>query len=186
MKSQREEEGWLGPVRAVVFEMADFHEEGGTEILGPRMTLYTIRYDVKGDRVGEVTYNSIHGESRADDYIESSDGKSNVRELSYRPDGEHRYKVISTYENDKIVEEIYYDVEGVPRYKREHRYDLRGQPVEMIYSESGGMIVNKLRYDNEYDSQGNLTKVTIFKWSTSNGKSCYKPISVHFQNISYY
>jgi hypothetical protein len=75
---------------------------------------------------------------------------------------------------------------GNPRYARAYKYDDHEHPIEMVYSADGGKIINKLRYENEYDNVGNLIKVTIFRWVTNNGVSFYKPASTHFQTITYY
>jgi hypothetical protein len=187
MKTQREQEGWLGPVGTVVVEMADFLERGGTQILGPRVPLFTLRYDIKGKRVEEKTYYSLHRESGANDCVTSHDTKGNTSALFCFSNGEFLYKVIPTYDSNKrVIKELFCDAMGNPHYKREHEYDARGNPIEMSHSEVNGTIVNKLKYENEYDSVGNLTKVTVFKWSTSNGESFYKPLMVNYQTITYY
>jgi hypothetical protein len=187
MKTQREQEGWLGPVRAVVVEMADFLERGGTQTLGPRVPLFTLEYDIQGKLVGEKTCYILHGESGVNDCITRYDTEGNISALFCFSGGEFLYKVIPTYDSNKrVVEELFCDAMGNPRYKREHKYDARGKPVEMSHCEINGTIVNKLKYDNEYDSVGNLIKVTILKLVDHGGKSSYKPVSVHFQTVTYY
>jgi hypothetical protein len=187
MKTQREQEGWVGSVRSVVVETADFLEQGETQSLGPRVPLFTLRYDIEGKRVGEKTYYSLHMESGSGDCVPSHDAKGNTSALFCFSNGEFLYKVIPTYDSNKrVVQELFCDATGKPHYRREHEYDARGNPIEMSYSEADGTIVNKLKYENEYDSVGNLTKVTVFKWSTGKGESFYKPVMVNYQTLTYY
>lgn len=187
MKTDREQEGWLGSVKTVIVEKADFLEEADMPALDSREPLFIVHYDIQGRKVNQNTYYHMHGESNPNDFATNYDTEGNISALFCFSKGEFLYKVIPTYDNNKrVVKELFCDAMGNPHYRRDHEYDVRGNPIEMSYSEANGAIINKLKYDNEYDSVGNLIKVTIHKWVNHGGKPFYKPISIHFQNITYH
>jgi hypothetical protein len=186
MKSQREKEGWRGPVHTVFVEMANFVEDGDKQSLGPRVPLFSVTYDPAGKRCDETTHYTELIDSHTTDYDTRYDAKGRVSEQSYYRDGMFQYKVLSTYQDEKVVTEDFCAANSTPNYKREHKYDAEGNPIEMSYSEAGGKLIYKLKYDNEYDSAGNLIKITIFQWTSEQGEELYKPLSVHFQTITYY
>lgn len=186
MKTDRAKEGWLGPVQTVVVEMADFGEEGGTLSLSRRVKLFTLTYDAQGKRIERKTFYTVHEDSQENLHVTRHDTEGNMIEQTYYQHGEFQYKVFCTYDNKKLVEEDFYDVMGQLRYTREHKYDDHGNPIEMNYSEASGKIIDKLKYENEYDAVGNLIKVTTSRWVTNNGGDVYKPVSICFQTITYY
>ncbi len=186
MKTQREQEGWVGPVRTVAVAMAHFIEEGETQKLGPPVPLFTLRYDIQGRRVGQKTFYSVHREAGPADYVTRYDAKGNSALFCFS-NGEFLYKVIPAYDgNKRLVKELFCDAMGNLRYTRSHKYDARGNAIEMTYSNAKQTIVNRLRYENEYDSLRNLTKTTVFEWTPGGGEPSYKPIMVNYQTINYY
>lgn len=187
MKSDREHDGLVGPVQAVVIELEDCSEQEGDQTFGPRTPLLTLRYDVGGKRVGERSYSSLHRESAAGDCVATNDTEGKIGALFCFANGRFLNKVMPTYDdNNRIIKELFCDALGNPSYQREHEYDLRGNPIRMTYAKMDGTISDKLKYENEYDSVGNLIKTTILRWSTENGNSFYKPTTITHRTITYY
>jgi hypothetical protein len=106
MKTQREKEGWSGPVKQVTLEVAEFLERESTPVLGPRVPLFTISYDEQGRRVEKTTYYTAHSDSKENDYITKYDDEGRMREQTYYQHGLFQYKVVPTYENKKLVTDV--------------------------------------------------------------------------------
>jgi hypothetical protein len=187
MKSDREQDGLVGLVRHVVAEMAVFLEQGQRQTLGARVPLFTLQYNTRGKRVGERNYYYLHGESGVGDFVTHQDKASNKFELFCFSNGEFLYKVIPTYDsNNKVVDELFYEATGNLLYRRMHEYDVRGNPIAMSLIAASGTVIDKLKYENEYDIAGNLIKVTILKWSSQGGELSFKPIMVNYRTITYF
>jgi hypothetical protein len=185
MKSEREQDGWFGLVQFVVVEMAEYLDQDGRQTLGRRVPLFTLEYDTEGKRVAEKTYYSLHGTSDVNECLlrQSVDGSRNA--LFCFSGGEFVYKVIQNFDaHGRIVSELFSDIMGKPHHKREQKYDVHGNPVEMSLTTPTGTVVDRIKYENEYDAVDNLIKVKILKWILDDGR--YKPIMVNYQTVTYY
>src|SRR5918911_5580342 len=93
MKTKRELDGWVGPVRQVAMERANFFNRAGEWVLGPRELDIISTYDEGGNKINEsYGRNVIVGvEPRAGERVKQtatydSEGHE-LTELAYNPDG---------------------------------------------------------------------------------------------------
>jgi hypothetical protein len=187
MKNDREQDELLGLAQSLYVEMAEFTNEDGKLREGPRMPLITVTYDIQGTKTGEFIHSFMYTESDSDDYVFSYDTEGKVREQSYYRDGVLQTKVIPSYDTQaRVAEALFCNSHGTPAYKRVLTYDAQGNPIEMGYYKVDGSLVYKYAYTNEYDSIGNLIKVTALRWVAREDKSFYEPTLVTYRTIIYY
>lgn len=187
MKTDREQDGLVGSVRSLFVEIAEFTNEAGELLERPRMSLVTITYDIQGKKTGERFHRFMYTESDSDDYIFSYDTEGRISSQSYYRDSIFHSKVIPSYDNQgRVAEALFSNSEGALNYKRVLNYDAQGNPVEMGYYKLNGALVYKYAYVNEYDSTGNLIKVTALRWMVTASKSFYEPTLTTYRTLTYY
>ncbi|HKR61755.1 MAG TPA: tetratricopeptide repeat protein [Pyrinomonadaceae bacterium] len=100
LDSSKEQDGLVGPVRRVQTEIAKLDTKSGTVTEGPRHLLEVTTYNLKGERVDNVSY-PVSGPSGTEEY--KYDDKGNIAEMTLRgSDGAIISREVYTYEMDGV------------------------------------------------------------------------------------
>lgn len=184
MQTEREKDGWRGPVKSVAVEMAEFIEGTSGPKLGTVFPLVTFKYDLSGSRLGPVAFHSANISSLPHKFTTKwKDQKTIESQTCYSEEGV-LYTVKPTYREGRIIQETFFDNKEIARYIRKHRYDLFGHPTEMIHLKADGTPARKLEYYNKYDREDNLIEVTIYEWLHNQPIS--RPLMIIYYTIAYF
>ncbi len=99
---EREQDGYLGPVRRVKTEVSKITSRGGKLVEGPRSTLENVAYDIKGNK-SDYDYfpNAVAQLESTGREAYKYDERGNISEMVvYNPDGSIAKKEVYTYEYD--------------------------------------------------------------------------------------
>ena len=100
LESTKEQDGLIGPVRRVQTETAKLETKGGSLTEGQRQLLEVTTYNLKGERVDNVSY-PVAGASGSEEY--KYDDKGNIIEMTQRSaDGAIISKEVYKYEIDSV------------------------------------------------------------------------------------
>jgi len=187
MKTGKEKSGLVGAVRSLYEEISNFTNETGEWVEGTRVPLFTAIFDTQGNLIDESFHSFMYTQPASDEYICDYDSEEKVNEQAYYRDGVLQSKVIPSYdEQGRAVEAVVCDSSGTPKFRHVYKYDANGNQTEAAYYEINGSLLNKNVHNNEYDSRGNLIKVTTLSWVTKEGRSFYEPALVRYRTITYY
>ena len=70
--------------------------------------------------------------------------------------------------------------------KQEYLYDAKGNITEMVVRGDDGSVLNRVKYDYEFDEFGNWKKMTGSIAVYENGKIGYEPFEITKRTITYY
>lgn len=187
-KTNRERDGWTGPVKTVVTETAEFSQESGKWVLRPRRLDFTLTYDRSGGVVDEsYGANVIFDLTSSDDGTVKRDAEGNVIEQEVYRNGVLEYRIFFTRDAEgKEVEQVVRHADGLLAGRKTHRYDSHGRAVEMNEHDAGGTIITRCAYANKYDSEKNLIEVTVERWTNVAGEFVYEPLFTTYHTITYY
>ena len=103
-------------------------------------------------------------------------------------EGARAVREISTYDQrGQKIDSIVYPVnEPSVVGKKEYLYDNRGNVIEMVLRGDDGSILNKEKYDYQFDEFGNWKKMTASVALYENGIVSYEPIEITYRTITYY
>lgn len=100
--SDRERDGLNGPVRRIKTEVAKLNTKAGKPVEGPRVTLETAAYDVKGVKT-ETAYFPVAGSTLTGRESYKYDEQGNISEMTlYNADGTLMAKEVYKYEYDFV------------------------------------------------------------------------------------
>lgn len=100
--SDRERDGLNGPVRRIKTEVAKLNTKTGKPVEGPRVTLETAAYDVKGIKT-ETAYFPVAGSTLTGRESYKYDEQGNISEMTlYNTDGTLMAKEVYKYEYDFV------------------------------------------------------------------------------------
>jgi hypothetical protein len=188
METDRERDGWSGPVWKVVTERANFLEEAGKWVLGPRQMDFTTTYDRSGERLSESYGDGvILGSGMLDHTVSRRDCEGHIVERENFSDGVLLYRESLAYDSEgRKSAEVIYDPNGIIVGKTRFTYDARGKTAEMAKYGPDDTLITRIVYANEYDSEGNITRQTVKRWTNVDGEMVYDPLFIIYHVITYY
>ena len=153
-------------------------------------------------RLGSVSYeNELSGVFLSDPFSAKADkrfdesytykyiGDNLVEERIFFSNGALQLRSAIRYLKNK-KEQNFYTGGMKPFQKIVFTLDDKGNEIEMIVTESGGMVaVESKKFKVEYESfdeQGNWTKRTVSQWYGSQHEGNYSPEYVEYRTINYY
>ena len=94
----------------------------------------------------------------------------------------------TTYDqNGQEIDSVTYPAESSePRGNRQYLYDANGNKIEMVLHGDAGSILNKEKYDYQFDPVGNWKKMTASVAVSENGSVSYEPFEITYRTITYY
>jgi tetratricopeptide (TPR) repeat protein len=103
-------------------------------------------------------------------------------------EGSRVVREISTYDQrGQKIDSIVYPVnEHSVVGKTEYLYESRGNVIEMVLRGDDGSILNKEKFDYQFDEFGNWKKMTASVALYENGIVSYEPIEITYRTITYY
>ncbi|MBA4184024.1 MAG: hypothetical protein H0X49_08435 [Acidobacteria bacterium] len=169
-------------------EIAHISKRNGRWVIHPRKLQVVTVYNFEGKRTDETFHVRIHGnQSDLDSATVMQDADGNITGYSSYFEGILQYKVFFAYnEQGRKIEEITYDAKGELCRKTYYKYDTHRKMIEMSAYNSDNTLQDKHTYTNEYDSAGNLVKITIRRWTNIDGEMFYEPLCEIYYNITYY
>jgi TonB family protein len=85
------------------------------------------------------------------------------------------------------IESVAYPAEGSAVVgKQQYLYDAKGNIIEMVLRRDDGSILNKEKYDYQFDEFGNWKKMTASIVVYENGNVGYEPFEITYRTITYY
>ncbi len=187
MKTDRERDGWVGPVRSVVVESGPIPDESGEDVVTVRQFDFKITYNRDGRRTSESDGFNMLAAPPARDSIIREDSDGNIIEYEQHEHDILKYKTIFTYDAEgREIKRATYDSNGVLLNSWVHEYSERGQAVGLTIYRGDGSLVSKQTYVHEYDVVSNVTKTTHGSWTSVDGKLTYEPEFVTYYTITYY
>jgi TonB family protein len=166
-KTDREHDGFFGPVHTIIEEGAALIGTPDKPIEGARYRLESRTYDLNGNLIEKIVYGGVGGKEVIDRAVYSSDSEGNRIENSYTggsgipdpsasqpppvkedrgPDGSYLYRHVFRYDDKgNRIEESVYRGGGAFVYKVEYEYNGNGQLVKRQTKQSDGTI-NKVSY----------------------------------------
>ena len=187
IKTDRERDGLFGAVRSVQQEIAYISEKAGKWVISPRQLQAVTTYDREGKRTSQSFHTHAYGQSLSEHGVTKHDVDRNIIQHSRYYEGVLQSKVFFTYDGrGRKIEEMAYSPEGVLYHRTIYKYDAQGRVVEMSTYDVGNTIISKHTYTNDYDSVGNLTKITVRRWTNTDGKLLYQPLCEIYYDIAYY
>lgn len=185
VQTDRARDGLAGAVQSIQVEFARILKEEVKWVIHPRKLEAVTTYDREGKRVSRNFYVRAYHDS--DEGISKYDSNGNVIEHSLYFEGVFQGKIFCTYDDyGREIEKKLYDPEGKLCYKTFQKYDLQGKVIEMTTYDAENTLNDRHSYVNEYDSTGNLIKVTVRRWSNVDGELIYEPLCEIYYNITYY
>jgi antitoxin component YwqK of YwqJK toxin-antitoxin module len=188
MKTDREKDGWLGPVKSVVTEMAPFTKRAGHWVLNPRTKGFATTYDRDGRKTTESFGSDVlFSAGHPNDTINKSDDEGHVIEQEKYQNGTLQYRVFFTYDAEgRETERTVCSPDGTLLTSTIHKYDAHGKAIEMSVYKSDGSVDHKISYTNTYDSKGNLIEVTAKRSNNDIHDSTGVPLFVIYHSLTYY
>jgi len=185
VQTNRARDGLTGAVQSIQLEFAQILKKEGKWVIRPRKLEVVTTYDLEGKRTSQNFH--VRAFQDSNEGISKYDSNGNVIEHSQYFEGVFQGKIFCTYDDygRKIKQEAY-SPDGKLCYKTLQRYDERGKVVEAIMYNADDTLYDKHTYVNEYDSTGNLTKVTVRRWINIDGNLIYEPLCEIYYNITYY
>lgn len=174
-KPDREEQGFVGPVKAVSAERLDPSDDSGSaKQSARRQSLDTVTFDEHGNEVSRVIY---------DDYgflvgtqTNSYDASGRLTESSLKAEEkELQSREVYRYDSaSKLVEKLSYEGGGADALKDTFTYDARGRLISdnVSYKEQAGGATAF-----EYDEAGRIVVVAFY---TPKGKPAVAPVGPCF------
>lgn len=178
-KTDREQDRLFGSVQTVTTEVAEFTVKDGKSVEGPRVRLYEISYDARGNRVKRVDFNrdgsaaqtivyNYDAEGRHIGYEDYVSGLSTPRKHVYALDqkgnraeykivqpngsaGDERYVYKYDVNGNKIAEELYYKTSLISR--NENSYDNQGRLISQTMYNPDGSVSARIRFSFSPDGK---------------------------------
>lgn len=184
-KTDRERDGLAGAVRSIQVEFAQILKKEDKWVIRPRKLEVVTTYNREGKRTSQNFH--VRASQDSNEGISKYDSNGNVIEHSQYFEGVFQGKIFCAYDDygRKIKQEAY-SPDGKLYYKTLQRYDVQGKVAEVIMYNADNTLCDKHTYVNDYDSTGNLTKVTVRRWTNIDGNLIYEPLCEIYYNIIYY
>lgn len=164
-KTDREQAGLIGPVRAVEAYIVDFTLREGKTEPGKRWPWHTTRYNPEGNIVERITYDDRSGNVSAK-YVHTYDEKgrsTGYEEYSATLDKTltvPRKHVYILDERGNKIEYKVYESDGTTAIRFTYKYDAKGNKIEEGFYYHTGRFGGKTVYT--YDESGNQTGQTSY------------------------
>jgi hypothetical protein len=177
MRTDRQAEGLVGPVRTIHIEASRFSNQYGQWVEEPREFVAFVSYNVRGNKTemvpGQTTLVWLFEGISLDKKVYTYDARGNlIRIVSYNPDGSLLSKTVYTYSDKKNLQQVAsYNHDGSLSSKSVYAYGPQGKLTEAIYYDAWGDIVHKVVYT--YDDKGHLTEEIICGSSGITGRSVH-------------
>jgi TonB family protein len=171
-KTDREHDGFIGPVRTVRIEQSQSVDRSGEWVEDPRVLMQTVVYDSSGRLTERVFYKRDQGMwsrivydydsagSRSDIIYRALAGQSAQAPGSDQTQGLTEFRRLRrTFKYDSSgnrTEEADYTKEGNLSQRTVYAYDANGFVKEMIEYASDGSV--RSRYANKYDERGRISE----------------------------
>ena len=103
-------------------------------------------------------------------------------------EGPRLVRGITTYDptGQKLDSVVYPAPDATPTGKRQYLYDPKGNIIEMTLLGDDGSILNKEKYDYQFDEFGNWKKMTASIAVYENGTIGYEPFEITYRTLTYY
>lgn len=103
-------------------------------------------------------------------------------------EGPRVVREITTYDqNGQKIDSVAYPAEGGTAVgNKQYLYDAKGNIIEMVLRGDNGSILNKEKYDYQFDEFGNWKKMTASLAVYENGNVAYEPFEIRYRTITYY
>ena len=103
-------------------------------------------------------------------------------------EGPRVVRAITTYDQkgEKIDFVAYSAEDSKVAGNRQYLNDAKGNIIEMVLRGDDGSILNKEKYDYQFDEFGNWKKMTASIAVLENGKVGYEPFEITYRTITYY
>jgi hypothetical protein len=188
MKTDREKDGWFGPIQSVATELASISKRGNHWVLNRREKGFATTYDRDGKKTTESFGSGVLLSSgHPPDTINKKDDEGHVIEQEKYKTGALQYRVFFTYDAEgRETQRTVRSPEGDLITKTVHQYDAHGKAVEMSVYKSDGPLDSKISYTNKYDSNDNLIEVTAKRWTNNMSDSSGEPLFVIYHSLTYY
>lgn len=190
-KTDREQHGLTGAVQSVHTEIASISEKQGKWVISSRQSEVITTYNRQG-KMTRQTFNTDNTGTRGiellpDSNVVKHDTEGNIIECLHYIMNVLESKVLYTYDKQgRKIEENAYSPKSELYHKTVYKYDERDKVIEMITYDASGRLCTKHTYANEYDSVGNLTKVTVRRWTNIKEELFYQPLCEIYYSITYY
>lgn len=103
-------------------------------------------------------------------------------------EGPRVVREITTYDQkgQKIDSVAYPAEDGTVVGNKQYLYDAKGNIIEMVLRGDDGSILNKEKYDYQFDEFGNWKKMTASIAVYENGHVAYESFEIKYRTITYY
>ena len=186
----RDREGFVGPVSSFQSYRADFINDNGKWIEGPKRFLNSDGFDRNGNRWEKRARYSYFYYCYSNVDIKTTYDARGYRvdtlSFTWRHSGEPNGAEINIFDfKDRLIESSRVDKDGSIPYRRLYKRNETGNSIEIEYY-SLGMLTQKLTYTYEYDPRGNWVKQVETKWIYESGKTVSEPVMVYYRTVWYY
>lgn len=189
MKTDRERDGWVGPVQSIRCECSDYLERKDDSIMGPRQLNFIFTYDVNGNRIGNNYGPKVLKlpETPGVNDLSKYDASGNLVEHSRYSDGVLQWKLVFSYDDRaNKLEEVMTAPDGSVLRRTLYKYDEHRKAIEMSTYNPDGSLDCKHTYVNKFDVAGNMVEQTVRRWTNINGEMLYEPLFITYYTITYY
>lgn len=151
VKTDLQEDSLIGPVRTVQIQTAQFSNQAGQWVEGPRELSASITYDVRGNKTEAI------GSAFVGKTLYAYNARGDLTEtLSYSPDSSLSERTVYTYDaKGNLMETVSYAPDGSFHRKTVYTHSAQGQLTEQITCDAAGCF-DKVTYT--YDPYGNLVE----------------------------
>lgn len=167
-KSDREQNGLMGPVQKVVMEFGIW--KSGKRLNGTNASMSTQTYDTNGNQIKEAVNSFIVGKANSDwksKFVHNYDSEGRTKEtIFYTQDRADlkkwviMSKTLITYNNDNNISKIEsFGKNGSLDMKYVYTYDNGGVLIKLTLYNSSGSVLMASNYT--YDSKGTTTHTSI-------------------------
>ena len=187
--SDREHDGFTGPVKSVSVEYSTIYESHPSTPVGSHCRDMKNVYDKDGRLMKHSVYSGSCGSDEIlEEYTYAKDGSRSAKTRAIRgrnspaplagirlatstPDDDGEPRTTFTYDSSgRVIEQAYVGPTGKLRYKSEFKYDTKGRLIETDGSEADGQVSVRRVYsyegDNRVPSGFTLTMVAMGRSTT--------------------
>jgi YD repeat-containing protein len=155
VRTDLQKEGFIGLVRTVQIQTAQFSNQAGQWVEGPRGRPAIITYDVKGNRI----------EGKSEDTTKTAytyDAQGRVIEEVTSDHVGLIGKTVYTYDDKgNLTEEEVYGPSGL-KYRSEHIYDDQGRRIATTNDDTHDPALGIEKVVMTYDNKGNIREMTTY------------------------
>jgi hypothetical protein len=122
---------------------------------------------------------TVYNYNREKNYLETIESKSYTKDLN-------RYRYSISPDKCGNTETYYYGRDGNLASRDVYSHDDRANMIFLARYSADGKLLNKFKYQYEFDSEGSWTRKSTFEWKTENRKAKWKLVDVTYHKIKYF